>query len=211
MHFPKNKADLTVMEAVDNLSQMVEIHLTRFEEPEKPSADGQLSEQLDTFSWHDPQYYVYHRERIKETFHALHRYMKELYEKNKEQLKDEETQRGIQAMMVLVSEAAQKVDRHTDIFKGEPESVTELREYKELQHFYLNKIVQKFQKAVEFEVPWQEGGGAGFEEDKIGIQKGGLQTLGAIHRDKEYELFSIRKEDGHPFFNRSLLHHIQLI
>jgi hypothetical protein len=215
MHFRKGKAELSVMEAVDNLSHMAEIDLSVPEESEKPLelTEEQLSERMHILSWHNPEYGAYNRERIKETFRAVLKYMKDLYEKDKGQLGDQETQRGIQAMMLLASEAAQKVDNYTEIFKGDPEaeSVTALKEYKDLQHFYLTQIVQHFQKIIETEEKWQEEWGVGVEEDRIGVQKGGLKNLESVRRDREYELFLIRKEDGHPFFNRALLHHMQLI
>lgn len=214
MHFRKDKGELSVMEAVDNLSHMAEIDISTPSEPEKPLklTEEQATEQMHALSWHNPEYYTYNREKIKETFRAILKYMKELYEKDKGRLKDEETQRGIQGMMLLASVAAQKIDNYTEIFKGdqEVESVTELKDYKELQQFYLTKVVQRFQKIMETEEKWQEEWGTGVEEDRIGVQTGGLKDLESVRRDQGYELFLVRK-DGHPFFNRSLLHHMQLI
>lgn len=214
MHFRKGKTDLSVMEAVDNLSHMAEIDVAVPEE-EKPLelTEEQLSERMHTLSWNNPEYNAYNRDRIRETFLAIHKYIKELYEKGKSQLNDEETQRGIQAMMLLATEAAHKIDNFTGIFKNDPEvkSAVELKEYRDLQNFYLNHIVKSFHKLVEVAEKWQEEWGAGLDEDRIGVHKGGLKDLESVRRDKEYELFSIRKEDGHPFFNRSLLHHMQLI
>jgi hypothetical protein len=215
MHFRKGKTELSVIEAVDNLSHMVEVDMSVPEEPEKPLelTEDQLSERMHALSWHNPEYRAYNRERVKETFHAIFKYLRDLYDKDKSQLRDEETQRGIQAMMLLASEAAQKIDDYTEIFKGDPEgeSVTELKEYKELQHFYLSKIAQQFQKIAEREEKWQEEWGVGIEEEQIGTHKGGLKDLESVRRDHEYELFLIRQEDGHPLFNRALLHHMQLI
>jgi hypothetical protein len=83
---------------------------------------------MHLLSWHDPEYHKYNQDRIRETFQALYKYLNDLYEKDKGQLRDEETQRGIQAMMLLAGEAAQKIDNFTDIFKQEGESVTALKE-----------------------------------------------------------------------------------
>jgi hypothetical protein len=213
MHLRKGKAELSVMEAVDNLSHMAEVDVNTPQESEKPLelTEEQLADRMHLLSWHDPEYHKYNQDRIRETFQALYKYLNDLYEKDKGQLRDEETQRGIQAMMLLAGEAAQKIDNFTDIFKQEGESVTALKEYKELQQFYLTKVVQRFQKSVESEEKWQEEWGAGVGEEKIGVQKGGLKNLESVRQDKEYELFFLRNESGHPFFNRSLLHHIQLI
>ena len=64
---------------------------------------------------------------------------------------------------------------------------------------------------METEEKWQEEWGAGAEEEKLEALQGGLNNLESVRRDKEYELFLIRKEDGRPFFNRALLHHLQLV
>ena len=166
---------------------------------------------MHLLSWHGAEYHQFNQERIRESYRAIFKYLKDLFEKDKGQLRDEETQRGVQAMMLLAAEAAHKIDNYTDIFKKEGESVTELKEYKELQQYYLTKIVQRHQKTMESEEKWQKEWGAGVGEDALGVQKGGLKNLESVRRDKDYELFLIRNEEGHPFFNRSLMHHLQLI
>ncbi len=213
MHFRKGKAEISVMEAVDNLSHMAEVDVTVPEESEKPLelTEEQLTERMHLLSWHGPEYHQYNQERIRETYRAILKYLKDLFEKEKGQLREEETQRGVQAMILLAGEAAQKIDNYTDIFKKEGESVTELKEYKELQQYYLTKIAQRFQKTTETEEKWQKEWGAGVGEDALGVQKGGLKNLESVRRDKDYELFLIRNEEGHPFFNRSLMQHLQLI
>lgn len=196
----KGHKELTVIEAVDHLSNLAELDLLESEIPQERS--GAL-----TLSWQDPTYYAYHREQIKETITVLNKYINELYGKDKGQLQEGETQRAIQALILLANEAAQKIDKYTEIFKGEG-SVTELKEFKELQHFYLTKVAQKFQGGAEAEEKWHEEWGLGAEE-KPSAQ--GLRDLEAIRQDREYELFFIRKDDGLPYFNRSLLRHLQMV
>ena len=204
MHFRKTHAEISVMEAVDHLSQMAELDISLPEDAEKvqPLTEEQMGEKMHALSWHDPEYDTYNRERVKETFRAVLKYMKDLYDKDKGQLRDEQTQRGIQAIMMLSSEAAQKLDTFTDIFKGEP--VAELKEFKELQHFYLTKVVQRFQTVVEPEDRWKEEWGTGEVE-------GGIRDLETVRRDERYELFQMRREDGRPYFYPSLLQHMTLV
>ncbi|MBI2812060.1 MAG: hypothetical protein HYX67_14685, partial [Candidatus Melainabacteria bacterium] len=201
MQFRKN-GETTVMEAVDNLSHMAEVDLYATKVA-TGLTDEQMGEQMDTLSWYDPTYQAYNQDRIKETFRILHKYMQELYDKDKGQLRDLETQQGIQALMLLAGEAAQKIDNFTEIFKGE--SVTELKEFKELQHFYLTKVVQRFQALTEPQEEWHAEWGAGIEEAE------GLKDLNAVRRDKYYEFFLIRREDGRPLFTRNVLRHMQLV
>ncbi len=208
MHFRKGHHELSVMEAVDNLSHMAELDLTAPVEKveSKGLTEEQLKERLSALSWHDPEYYAYNKERIKETFEALLKYLKEIYEKDKGHMREEQMQRGIQAMMLLAGEAAQKVDHCTGIFKGE--KVTELKAFKELQHFYLTKVVQRFHILPEVEEKWNEEWGAGQVSE---MKEAPLRDLDAVRRDREYELFLVRQTDGTAFFNRPLLHHMQLV
>jgi hypothetical protein len=208
MQFRKGHGELSVIEAVDNLSNMAELDLSIPQEKAERT-DEQISEQMQALTWRDPAYYAYNRERVKDTFSTVLKYMQGLYDKDKGELRDMETQRGIQALMLLAGEAAQKIDKFTDIFKGEQESVTELKEFKELQHFYLTKVVQRFQTIMETEEKWQDEWGSGVVE-KPEAQRG-LNDLESVRKDKEYELFLIRRDNGHPFFNRPILRHLQLV
>ncbi len=207
MLFPKGHGELSVIEAVDNLSHMAELDLAVHEELTQLT-DDQIGKRMEARSWQDPTYHSYNRDRVKDTFQTVLKYMHQLFEKDKGQLRDAETQRGIQALMLLASEAAQKIDNYTEIFKGEKEeSVTELKEFKELQHFYLTKVVQRFQTIMESEEKWQEEWGTGAGE----ISSEGIRDLEEVRRDKKYELFFLRKEDKQPYFNRELLRRLQLV
>jgi hypothetical protein len=183
--------ELTILEAVDHLSALAELD----------QKGGVAAFDKDK-----------ERGRVRESFRAVHRYLQKVYETEREELGDLETQRGIHAVMVLAGEAAQKVDKFTALFKGVAEvgSATELTEYKELQQFYLTKIIKRFQHAMQQEEAWTRGW-AGLEEKDA---KGDLQAikgLESVRRDQEYELFYMRRADGTPFFSRSLLRHIRLV
>lgn len=193
--------ELTVMEAVDHLSSLAELDL---KSPKVVEEGG--------INWLDPKDSEEKRETIKQTFRVINNYLHHLYEKDKGSLKDVETQRGVQSIMVLVGEAAQKLDKYTSFFKGTntKNSVTYVKEYQDLQQYYLTKIIHRFQKTLENEEAWQAEWGT-LEEENLDVQKRGLKDLETVRRDKEYELFYIRRDDGRPFFNRNLLRHIKLV
>ena len=215
MHFRKGHTEITVMEAVDNLSHMAEIDLTAPAQGEKVErlTEEQVSEQMHALSWHDPEYFLYHQERVKETFRVILRYMQDLHEKDKGQLRTVETQKALQAMILLAQEGAEKLDRYTEMFKGgaAQKSVQELKEFKELMHFYKTKVFQRYQALPEVEEDWKEEWEGKGEEEILEIQRRGLRDLETVRRDREYELFFIQKEDGRPFFSRDLLRHIRLV
>lgn len=151
-------------------------------------------------------------EDVKTSFKAVHSYLQGLYKRDKKGLKDEEMQRGLSAIMSIASEAAEKVDKCSGLFRkahGKDEPLY-IKEFEELKEFFDGKIKKRFAKALETEEAWQEEWGSG-EENVLDIERVGLKDLETVKRDKNYELFYIRKDDGKPFFNRNLLRHIKLV
>ncbi len=200
---------LSLMEAVDNLSSMAELDTSL--SPEERGAKDKI-EKIHLVKWLDPAKAEENRKEVKETFKVLNNYLHHVYSKGKEELKDVEMQKGIQAIMVLAGEAAQKLDKFSGLFKGAhgEGAASELDEYKDLQKFYLTKMVKRFQESLEkeeaFEKQW-----SGVDQSTLDFEKRGLRDLETVRRDKEYELFYIRKEDNNPFFSRNLLRHIRLV
>lgn len=199
--------EMTIMDAVDNLSGMAELDI----EVEKEGESRGVKKDLHQLMSLKPEEKEQTLSTVKGTFKTVHKYLQHVYQKDKEQLKDMDMQRGIKAIMVLADEAADKLDKCTSLFKHtyEEGTLTEIKEYKDLRSFYMNKIVKRFQEVLASEAAWEEEWGA--EEEQIDIEKLGLKDLETVKRDKEYELFYIRKDDGRPFFNRNLLRHIKLV
>ena len=197
------KENLTLMDAVNNLSALAELDIASSEEG---------IEEKHSVKWLSSSLASENQEEVKETFRVLQKYLEHVYKEERSRLKDPETQKGIQAIMVLAGEAASKVDKFTDIFqdiKGKG-SVTQLKEFQDLQKFYLTRIIKRFQETLEQEEEWQAEWGEN-NEDILDIERRGLKDLETVRRDREYELFYLRKENGRLFFNRNLLRHIRLV
>ncbi len=194
------RGKLSVTEAMEELSRFAELD-------EKKVLSNVAQEELS-----DPEYRESNQEKVKETFRVLHNYLQRVYEKGEGELEDAETRQGIQSIMLMANEAAQKIDKCTALFKGThgEGGVQELKEFQDLQEFYLNKIMKKFHATLAKEEAWEAEWGEA-EVDLLDIQRRGLKDLETVKRDKEYELFFIRKEDGKPFFSRNLLRHIKLV
>ena len=213
MHFRKRSEEISILEAVDNLSHMAELDRPFADEEAKMATltEEEAGERIQSLSWRDPEYDGYNQERVKESFRILLKYMQELYERDKGHLRDEQTQRGIQAVMMLAHEAAQKIDDYTEIFKKTGESAVDLKEFKDLQQYYQTNVLQRYQTLPEVEELWSAEWGAETGEQQQDLLRRGLRDLDAVRNDHGYELFLIRKEDGRPFFDRSLLQHMQLV
>jgi hypothetical protein len=197
---------ITVMDAVDYLSTLAELEIAHPQEMDQDLLPLGPAEP----KWTDPEQAAQNRALIQEAFRVIYDYLHHLYEKDKSQLRDPEIQRGIQAIMVLTGEAVQKIDQYTPIFQGKLGSASELKEYQELQEFYLSKITKRFRKEIDLEESWEKE----FQElapEEIEAEKQGLKDLDTIRKDTEYELLYIAKENGQPFFNRNLTRHIRLV
>ncbi|MEM7174865.1 MAG: hypothetical protein AAF443_02910 [Chlamydiota bacterium] len=197
-----------IVDAIDHLSNMAELDSATSKE--ELIAQG-LKAQLRSLKELTPSA----RERvlalIKTTFRTIHHYLKHIYHKDEVELKDIEMQQGIQAMMKLAVEAAEKLKSCTSLFRYtyKEGKFTEIKEYQQLATFYFDSVLKRFQEVVAVEEVWEsqwEG-----EDLYLNIERVGLKDLDTVKRDQQYELFSIRQEDGSSFFNRNLLRHIKLI
>ena len=201
---------MTIMDAVDNLSSMAELDEKQIAVSKDLKAVIATDDD-DSYRWLDPKDKEQTMTRVKSTFRVVHDYLKHIYSKDKKHLKDTEMQKGIQAIMVLAGEAAEKVDTCTSLFKGmQEEKISELKEYQNLHKFYFTKIVKRFQEVLESEELWKKEWES-VDEDIRDIQRIGLKDLETVKRDRKYELFYIKKEDGRPYFNRNLIRHIKLV
>lgn len=195
------------MDAVDNLSGMAELDIAIEKEGESLGVKGKLHELKDLKAEEKEATLA----AVKGTFKTVHKYLQHIYTKDKEQLKDRDMQRGIKAIMILADEAADKLSSCTTLFKHtyKEGKVSEIQEYKDLTSFYKGKILKRFEEVLAKEAVWEEEWNV--EGEEIDVARQGLKDLEMVKRDKEYELFYIRKDDGKPFFNRNLLRHIKLV
>jgi len=204
----KRKSDeMTILDAMDNLSGMAELDVEIEKEGEAQGVKKDLHK-LKTLKAEEKEKLL---STVRGTFKTVHKYLQHVYQKDREQLKDVEMQRGIKAIMILADEAAGKLDTCTSLFKHtyKEGKLSEIKEYKDLRTFFLNKIIKRFKEVLASEAEWEEEWGV--EDEAIDIERMGLKDLETVKRDKEYELFYIRKDDGRPFFNRNLLRHIKLV
>jgi hypothetical protein len=157
---------------------------------------------------------------VRETFRVILHYLKQFYNKEYGQVTDQKTLEGIKTIMVLVGEAAKKLDKYRQIFH-QSQSVTDFKEYKQLQEFYRAKIAKKIDDGVlsKWVLELTSRKSARETAFKAAPKKGDELTdtqhvfvdLETVKRDTEYELFFIRKEDGSRFFSPRLLRNIKLV
>lgn len=159
-------------------------------------------------------------EVAKETFRSILQYLKQFYATQYGKISDEQTAEGIRTIMVLVGEAAQKLDKYTHLFIGTHEaSVAECKEYRQLQRFYLTKVAPRIDegKLGRWILALSQRALEGKSAVKLQQKTESLATkhvfvdLDAVKKDLEYELFFLRKEDGTRFFSPRLIRNIKLV
>lgn len=198
------KTDPSILEAVDNLSSMVEVDEDIIELDKKEK--GALH--LRAHRWLDVKDEEKTLNSVKGTFRSVHSYLKHLHEKGGKQLNDKDVQRGVQSIMKLANEAAERIDTTTKLFRRK-EKLVDSKEYLELVEFYEKKIMSRFEEILKDEEDWEEEWTR--EEDAADITRRGLKDLETVMKDRDYELFFLTNEEGSRFFNKNLSRHIRLV
>lgn len=204
MAIGREKEELSVMEAVNILSNMSEVDL-------KTPVDIDIEEEevSTEINWRDPRQALRNEGAIQEAFRVIHRYLQNVVRKDRQILNEPQTLRGIQAIILLADEAVAKMDRFSAIHPQRYKQISKLKEYTDLKKYYLQHILRQTQAPKEIPEEWEFE----LEEDLGGIEaeKQGFKDLEAVRKDQSYELFFIKDEDGRPYFGRNLIRHIRLL
>lgn len=214
----------TVNEAVEKLSSIAEMDFDRGisvaanEEEPIIAPVGEETFSPTTINWLFDQDPVKTLEIIKELFHVILDYLKAYYKKEYRYSANQQSTEGIKAIMVIVGEAAKKLDAHKQIFSGTKiKSVMDLPEYKRLQDFYLSRIARKIDEGLlsKWILALSQRLIAQGEQRQLAAPliptKHAFVDLEAVKSDSEYDLFFIRKEDGARYFSPKLIRNIKLV
>lgn len=157
-------------------------------------------------------------EMAKSSFRVILKYLQKFYHKESGYLIDAHTVEGIKNIMRLVGEAAKKLDRYTQLLHGvQAASVTDLKEYRQLQEFYQRRIARKIDERVLGGWILQLTQPPGTENEQLAAEvksrakKRTFIDLEAVRKDLDYELFFLRKEDGSRFYNPRLVRNLRLV
>jgi len=151
-------------------------------------------------------------ESVKQIYKTILNYLKKIYESEEFDYEDPNNRKRLRSILSLAAEAANKLDLFCEDISGtEITKLTESKQFIDLKDFYLNKISKKFEIKLEGDEAWVEDY---YDNEKIldiDSEKLGIKDFDTVRKDKEYELFYILQENGHPYFNSSLLKNIKLV
>ena len=206
---------ITLLEAIETLSDIAQL------EVDNNISIAETGEvvigQRNIIEWLNLQDEEETVENIRGIFSLILKYIQSVYSEREPQ-HSEEVIEGIKTIMVLVGEAAKNLDKYTNLFRWTHEnSITELAEYRNLQEFYQNRIAQKVDTRQLSR--WIFGLAQQMPESSDVQLQGRVKSkaehvyvdLEAVKKDTEYELFSLRKEDGSRFFSPQLVRNMTLV
>lgn len=210
----KVKEVLDLQEAMANLATIAEINM---EHPPllglvkgKTLATDEEEFPMGTIQWLSGEGAEPILDVLDKTYRTIHQHLLSIYENPETDWESQKMKTGIAATMSLVGESAEKMNRYLSFRLGKPidSKIADREEFKALQQFYLYRFLGKFPGGIEGEQAWSEEWVEN-EEAPSSISSG-LKDFETVRRDKEYELFYIRNEEGTPYFNAELLRNIKL-
>ena len=214
---------LTIVEALENLNILSDIEsLDEIEVSENAVIISHKSEHEGTSKKGKETYWLHAGpddqtlRAVKETFKSVYEYLQSSYEKMKKEGSSKRLIEGMSTIMVLVGETAKKLERFGTIFQ----KVTELNEYKKLEHFYRNKVIKEsYKEFMRMPIPESVEDIAeviSLEEELaelLPVEEKGvfpLNDIDVVKKDTHYELFYLKNEDGRNFYTYDLARNIKL-
>lgn len=214
-------SNLSIIDAVETLSNIADLDLNREVGIVQPHDITVQDKKIvyRTVHWLHRQDASETIVVVKDIFRVILKYLRNFYRKDYAHVTNPQTIEGIKTIMVLVGEAAKKLDKYSSHFdKATDKSVTELREYKQLQEFYLSRIARKIDEGTLgtwllalTKRAWEQRTDVKLTTKKALQTKHVFVDLDSVKKDTEYELFFLRKEDGTRFYSPRLIRNIKLV
>lgn len=217
----KRESNISLIEAVETLSSIADLEVDRdigvAEKHDIVVQDEKVT--YRTVHWLQKKDAGETINGVREIFRVILNYLRNFYKNEYTYVTNEHAIEGIKTIMVLVGEAAKKLDKYTTLFQqNRAKSVTELKEYKKLQEFYFSKIARKIDEGILGK--WILGLTQKLTPSESQMKLIGRKSnqtkhifvdLESVKKDTEYELFCMRKEDGTRFFSPRLIRNIKLV
>ncbi|MBS0623975.1 MAG: hypothetical protein JSS62_05065 [Verrucomicrobia bacterium] len=196
---------LSILDALENLSAIVDaetlddLELTEDYRLIFHDLEGNQEEQEEIWIGAGAQEQTL--EAISKTFQAVAQHLEVFYRRMKERGDKQHLVESVNAVMVLVGEAAKKLERTDSIFQ---QHLSQMPAYHQLQEFYRSRIIKEFPQA------FIKSASSSSKDQEISSKQTALNNLQTLKDDQLYELFYLKNEDGYNFFTPELAQHIKL-
>lgn len=194
---------LTILDAIENLEAVLDVvdlnDLIITEDAHILSLEKN-KEKILTAYWTRASDDLQTIEVIRETFRVIYRHLREFYQRVQEGKQAPTV--GVNAIMLLVGEAAKRLEGFSQLFKR---AISESKEFTALQSFFNDKLLKALYKDFSKRVKVVEGKRT---EEESGTYA--LDSLELAARDTDYELFYLKTPEGRPFYSDALERRIKL-
>ncbi|MBN2479567.1 MAG: hypothetical protein JXA94_05005 [Parachlamydiales bacterium] len=212
----KEITELTIHDALANLSTIADMTID-LNEPIGIVKKHKIVIQNEDFGYRTIDWFIPETaddliENVLQTYVTLYEYLKNIYEKDFIDWGDEKCKKGLKAVMVMASEAANKIDEYIELLPKQPGiiKIVDSEVYKQLQSFYLKNIGKRFSEELEGDESWKDSWHENEKSFLLDIEKSGLKDFETLKNDTEYELFNMVDDNDKPFFDDELIRNIKL-
>ena len=150
------------------------------------------------------------RKVIKNIFKVVLRYLKRFYKHEYRRIGNQNAMEEIKTIMVLVGEAAKKLDMQQKSSK-KLKKITDLKEYRALQKFYKERIARKIDEGILGKWILSISQVEKAPEVPKDLSDKEFISLQGVKRDVDYELFYMRKESGSRFYQPRVVRNMKLV
>lgn len=209
---------MTLVEAVEILSSIADLDLNpSLGVMQKNERDGNAT--FKTLEWLNEKEREEGLVQVRDAFASTLNFLQDFYRDEYKAIHDEKTADRIKTVMVLVGEAGKKIDQYSkQLGQKAYHSVSEMKEYRSLQHFFEQNISRTINEGTIgkwlLEITrnaWSKEGSEKLRGPYVQEMSHVFVDLDSVKNDTEYELFSLRKDDGTRFFSPRIVRNIKLI
>ncbi len=208
----KEKEKLTIAEAIENLSSIAEMEIDE-KTPIGLLQDKKLTTREEDFTYKEiewlfpevPQNFI---DNIKPTYRVVLEYLKEMYHNPETDWENEKTIHGIQSVMNLVGDAANKIKEYFALFHQNVD-FTQTEEFQAVENFFREFILKKIPQ-IEGKEAWEKDWDKNKKALLFDVEKRGLKDFESITKDEDYELLYIRDENDASFLTGELVQNLKL-
>lgn len=151
--------------------------------------------------------------KLHDTYLSIQTYLNDLYEQDDLDWESPKVQKGIRAIMLLVGQAVEKLQKFASFIHKEKELEPFIHsdEYRKLQHYYLKIFSKKFSHPLEGADAWNEEWVKSSHAFELDLSKSGINNFEAIKEDEDYELFLLYDDANRRFLTPELVRNIELV
>lgn len=196
MRRSKVKEPMSIISAMEILSSISEL--------DKEYIEQEAHDPLHPARWVDISQLSHNEETIKDAMDAVICYLEHLHLQKEVLLDSEQSKKGILALVRILEEAKNKINRFTELFQ---QKFSDLAEYKRIRSLLTEILPEGIDVVV---TPTETD--LGLSSKKLSsLTKEELEDLQQIREDQNAEFFYLKREGGRAFYDYECIRRLKLL